>query len=153
MTTTLAAPFGGPIVAGDFDPVPKLGAPMVSLEELVVISLLSWGRAAADDDLPIEGGSRRGWWGDSTRDDGDVFGSRLWLLERSVATPSLVALAEDYAREALGWLLDDGIAVRVDVEVLPLEDGRLGLVVRVWRSLAGAPVEIRYPGLWEAING
>ncbi len=44
------------------------------------------------------------------------FGSRLHLLNRSKLTPQTVALAADYVREALQWMIDAGRATAVDVE-------------------------------------
>lgn len=51
---------------------------------------------------------RRGSWFQNP-----AFGSRLHLLSKNV--PRAAALAEDYAREALQWLLDTGKATRIDV--------------------------------------
>lgn len=41
------------------------------------------------------------------------FGSRLHLLKKNL--PRAAALAEEYAREALQWLLDTGRATRIDI--------------------------------------
>ena len=43
------------------------------------------------------------------------FGSRLHLLERAKNTEKTAALAEEYCREALQWLIDTGRATRIDV--------------------------------------
>lgn len=43
------------------------------------------------------------------------FGSRLHLLQRAKNTQKTAALAEEYCREALQWLIDTGRATRVDV--------------------------------------
>jgi phage gp46-like protein len=43
------------------------------------------------------------------------FGSRLHLLQRAKNTEKTAALAEEYCREALQWLLDVGRATKVDV--------------------------------------
>lgn len=51
---------------------------------------------------------RRGSWFQNPS-----FGSRLYLLTKNV--PRAEALAEEYAREALQWLLDTGKATRIDV--------------------------------------
>lgn len=47
-----------------------------------------------------------GWWGESVL--GTNIGSKLYLLDRSKAINETVNLAEQYAREALTWLIDDG---------------------------------------------
>jgi len=89
------------------------------LATAVLMSLFTDRRARKDDLLPDpEGNDRRGWWGDKTgeyREAGDQIGSRLWLLERSKTTSETITQAESYATEALQWLIDDGIAVKVDV--------------------------------------
>ena len=43
------------------------------------------------------------------------FGSRLHLLQRAKNTETTKRLAEDYAREALQWMLDTGKATNIDV--------------------------------------
>lgn len=62
------------------------------------------------------GADRRGWWADAYADvDGDAFGSRLWLLARSKQIPATVERARAYIREALQWLLDDGLVQSLQV--------------------------------------
>jgi len=43
------------------------------------------------------------------------FGSRLHLLQRAKNTEKTAALAEEYCREALQWLIDTGRATKIDV--------------------------------------
>jgi phage gp46-like protein len=43
------------------------------------------------------------------------FGSRLHLLQRAKNTEKTAALAEEYCREALAWLIDCGRATKIDV--------------------------------------
>jgi phage gp46-like protein len=43
------------------------------------------------------------------------FGSRLHLLQRAKNTEKTAALAEEYCKEALRWLMDTGRATRIDV--------------------------------------
>lgn len=142
-----------------YDPVPldPVG-PGTSLRALVVASLFTDRRAASDDVLPSDSGdppNRGGWWGDTYSgdaagtegDEGDLFGSRLWLLTRSRATMANVERARLYATEALQWLIDDGIAERVEVTAERIDRPRgppyIGLDVRLYRSAA-----TRYAELW-----
>jgi phage gp46-like protein len=72
-----------------------------------LISLMTDRRARGDDPIP-DGTDPRGWWADAM--DGQQIGSRLWLLERARNLPEVLRLAEDYIKEALQWLVDDGVA-------------------------------------------
>jgi phage gp46-like protein len=85
----------------------------VDLETAVLISLLTERRAAPDDDLPAGLVCKGGWWGDTYLKQ--PWGSRLWQLRRSVATPKTVARAKAYIEEALAWLVQDGVAKSVVV--------------------------------------
>lgn len=84
------------------------------LRTAIIISLFSDGRARDDDDLPT-GDDRRGWWGDAFLPPNDRIGSRLWLLEREKLTQQTLLRLRDYTREALAWLIEDGIAAAVSV--------------------------------------
>lgn len=84
------------------------------LRTAVIISLFSDGRARDDDVLP-SGDDRRGWWGDAFLPPSDRIGSRMWLLEREKMLPATLLRLRDYAREALAWLIEDGIAATVSV--------------------------------------
>ena len=83
------------------------------LETAVILSLFTDRRIPAGD-LPGGETDRRGWWGDALTDEGDL-GSRLWLVAREKTTATVLARAEHYAREALAWLVEDGLASSVDV--------------------------------------
>ena len=85
----------------------------------VLISLFSDRRANDDDVLPDpESSDRRGWWGDLAAPiiEGDQIGSKLWLLNREKTLPTVLQKAKQYAREALQWMIDDGVALTIDVE-------------------------------------
>jgi phage gp46-like protein len=107
------------------------------LATAVLLSLFLDRRAEADDDLPEPAAlnARRGWIGDALAfpgtDDADRIGSRLWLLRRAKQLPETLRLAEDYAREALEWLVADGLAAEVAVAAEWIARGTMGLSVRV----------------------
>jgi phage gp46-like protein len=86
------------------------------LEAAVWTSLFSDRRALPDDVIPDGTDDRRGWWGDTYADK--PIGSRLWLLDRAKRIPETLRRAEDYAREALAWLVEDGVAARVEVTAI-----------------------------------
>lgn len=117
------------------------------LARAVVISLFSWRRADDDDEVD---GDRMGWWGDTYADqDGDLTGSRLWLLLRSKVTDEAVQQAREYAEEALQWMLDDGVASRVIVEAERFAGGRdrIDMKVTVIKP-DGSGVSIRFQDVW-----
>lgn len=87
------------------------------LETAVIVSLFTDRLAAEGDAIPDGTADRRGWWGDMPIDataqgvtPPDLIGSRLWLLDRALQTQQTLQLAETYAKEALQWMLDDGVA-------------------------------------------
>jgi phage gp46-like protein len=68
------------------------------------------------------------------------FGSRLHLLHRAKCTARTEALATEYCKEALQWLIDAGRASKVDIytERDPLQDPhRLKLLVEVTKTDGG----------------
>jgi phage gp46-like protein len=122
-----------------------------SLRTAVILSLMLDRRANADDELPHGGTDRRGWWADAySEPPEDLVGSRLWLLSREKDLPDVRRRAEAYAREALQWLLDDGIAESIEVEAETVQRGWLGLLVTIRRP-GGGTVEQRYDYAWEAL--
>lgn len=124
------------------------------LRTAVIISLFTDARARDDDPLPDQGGDRRGWWGDCANDDpNDRIGSRLWLLAREKVVPATAIRAADYCREALAWMMDDGIAASAEVEctLLPVtaarRNGALLIAISIIRP-SGARLAIDF--LWDA---
>ena len=102
------------------------------LATAVLVSLFTDARVDADE-LPEGYTSRRGWWGDTLADDGDQIGSKLWLLHRRKQEPGLPAEAAGYAREALQWALDDGVAIEVEASAEWTGPGELALRVGVMK--------------------
>ena len=82
------------------------------LRTAVIVSLFTDRPALPGDKIPA-GLSRRVWWGFAYL--GFVFGSRLWLLKRTVITQAVLNLMQDYAIEALQWLVDDRVAGSIAV--------------------------------------
>jgi phage gp46-like protein len=118
------------------------------LETAVVLSLFSDRRANRDDALPDNSTERRGWWGDGFAEvAGDRFGSRLWLLSREKQTSEVLQRAREYAREALAWLVQDGIAREVIVTAEVVRQGVLGLGIEIRRGDAAA-VRYRFDSFW-----
>lgn len=118
-----------------------------SLQTAVTLSLYLDRRAKADDVLPDGTTDRRGWWADAWPSvEDDRIGSRLWLLWREKDLAEVRRLAEDYAREALAWLIDDRIAESVQAEADTLASGVLRLRITI-RQGDGSDRHFQY--VWE----
>lgn len=108
-----------------------------TLRTAAILSLFCDRRAEADDELPSQDGDRRGWWGDLPVDEGaddgrrDLIGSRLWLLSRAKELPETLNRAVQYAREALQWMIDDGVATKIDVTASWKSRGFLALLIDI----------------------
>ncbi|MEO3997175.1 phage GP46 family protein [Mesorhizobium sp. CAU 1732] len=103
-----------------------------------------------------DGDVNRGWPGDSfDLANGDVaLGSKLWLLRRRAIEPGLEVIAEDYAREALQTLIDQGAVARFDVvAVADRPAARLDLHVSAFAVDGSRTFDRRFAVLWEQIDG
>jgi phage gp46-like protein len=136
--------------AADFAVVQNDLATDDGLETSVFLSLFTDRRADDNDVLPDGDTDRRGWWGDAVAVvEGDKHGSRLWLLARSKQTQETIRRAEEYAREALAWLVEDRVAARVDVTAEVVRTGVLGLTVTIYRPRTDVTT-YRYDFNWAA---
>ena len=147
------------------------------LQTAIIISLFTDRRANDDDVIPDGSNNKRGWWADafpavdgqgrssvasagSAGATNDKIGSRLWLLHREKDMQLVVNRAHDYAVEALQWLVDDGVARRVDVqtgwvdkvsgaitETSQSRSGVLGIGVIVYRN-DGSVDKFRFDDFW-----
>jgi phage gp46-like protein len=117
------------------------------LSTSLLISLFTDRRANDDDKLP-DGTDPRGWWADAM--DGYKWGSRLWLLERARNLKETLRLAEDYANEALQWLVKDGVAKKVAVTAYAIGDCKntLGLHVEIFKP-DGKSLKWKYRYAWD----
>ncbi|NKB37848.1 MAG: hypothetical protein GKR93_11880 [Gammaproteobacteria bacterium] len=119
------------------------------LATAVILSLFTNRLANDDDVLPNGSDDKRGWWADAYPDiAGDNIGSRLWLLEREKDEQSVVNLAREYAEEALQWMLDDGVASRVDVVAGWVESSGVIVEVKtatVFKGMLAIGVDIHRP--------
>lgn len=121
-----------------------------TLETAVMISLFTDRRAEDGDTLEAGETDRRGWWADTFNEvAGDKIGSRLWRLRRTKRTQEVLLLAEQYAREALAWLVEDRVAERLEISAsfVGAEGWRLDIVVV--RPKAD-PAKFRYTQTWTA---
>lgn len=136
----------------------SLAGPDLALEDglrtAVAISLFTDALARPDDVIPDGTDDRRGWWGDMPREGlaRDAIGSRLWLLSREKRTERTRRRAEDYAREALSWMLADGVAAAVDVaaEWGGAAGDQLRMVVTIRRRADGRSASEVFDMVWAA---
>jgi phage gp46-like protein len=130
--------------------------PEDGLNTAVLLSLFTNRRALPGDVLPVAGMDQQGWWGDTQSPLlNEQIGSRLWLLARSKTTPEVLTKAEDIAREALQWLIDDKVASTVDVtaaqggtSLIPV----LALTVAIHKP-EGTAATFKYNLQWTAQKG
>lgn len=119
------------------------------LQTAVILSLFT-DRLADAGEAGVAATARRGWWGDAYAEaQGDRIGSRLWLLAREKRTTAVLVRAELYAREALQWLIDDGVASKVSTlaEAQGAQGDVLALAVEITRS-ATPVVRFRFESFW-----
>lgn len=119
------------------------------LQTAVLLSLFLDAPAQDGDVLPEGETDRRGWWGDS---EGDHYGSRLWLLDRAKATQETLDRAEEFAREALQWLLTDRVAESLVVTASFPRVGAWGLEIEVHRP-SKDPATYKFDSTWLAQAG
>ena len=100
------------------------------LDTAILVSLFTDARVRADE-LPPGHSWRRGFWGDAIEDEPDTTGSKLWLLRREKATQDVLVRARGYVREALQWMLRDGVAVAVNVDTFYRPPGTMNIQVEV----------------------
>ncbi len=120
-----------------------------TLQNAVILSLFCDARADAGDVLPVPGDTDlRGYWGDAYADvSGDSWGSKLWLLERAVCDQDTLDRAQQYAQEALQWMVDDGVAAEVTVTTSYPFPGRMRIAGEITKP-DGTTVPFSYDYVW-----
>ncbi|HHL0960518.1 TPA: phage GP46 family protein [Serratia marcescens] len=112
----------------------------------IYISLFTDRLARDDDDL--DGGSdRRGWWGDAG--ESVPIGSRLWLLRRQKLTTAVAIKAEDFANEAVQWLIDDGVVSAITTTAQIIYPRTLVLTLN-YQEPGKANANVKFAWVWES---
>ena len=114
------------------------------------VSLLTDERADASEELIPE--QRRGWIGDLVSTvTNRLFGGKLWLLDQRKLTQTTLNDATDFARKALSWFTEDGIAKTIDVSgvIVP----RSGIALNIKITSFDGSTDNHYVPLWEATGG
>jgi len=116
------------------------------LETAVTISLFT-DRRVTEEEKPYLANSKRGYWGDLFSEiDGDKMGSRLWTLEREKRTTEVLRRAEDYAREALNWMIEDGVVLSISAIASYDSNKFINLDIKIVKPLGN---ESRFQVLWD----
>lgn len=105
-----------------------------TLASAVLVSLFSDAPASEDEAERLSLDDRRGWWADALAPADGAWGSRLWCLDRTKPSAESARQAEERAKEALSWMLADGIANTIDAEaawVRGASGARLELAVAI----------------------
>ncbi|OTQ72053.1 hypothetical protein B6C99_11560 [Gilliamella sp. N-G2] len=119
-----------------------------SLYRALIISLFTFRRKNTSD----ESEHPYGWWGDSYPSiANDKIGSRLYLLARSKLTNQTANFAKIYIKEAVQWMIDDGIASRIDVSVMRTDLTVLVATINIYKK-DGRNEVFRFDNLWSDIN-
>ncbi|GBR03114.1 phage GP46 family protein [Gluconobacter cerinus] len=96
---------------------------------------------------------RRGWWGDAGADV--PIGSRIWQLRRAikVGEKAILLELEQIIREALQWLIDDGVVSSIDVatawSVMNVSTAEFS--VSLWEPTAAQPQTFLFSWTWEGL--
>lgn len=114
------------------------------LATAVLISLFTDQRAPDVSLLPDSEESLRGWWGDL---EDFKTGSLLWLLQREKMVSETATRAREYCLEALAWIIDEGIAEKIEVEADLRPPSGMNIKIYIYRGAA-----TRYSYLWRAIE-
>jgi phage gp46-like protein len=107
------------------------------------ISLFTDAEAGPDDVVPDGTGDPRGWWAGS-------IGSKLWLRERSKATPDLPELIRNDIGQALQWLIDDDVVASIAVTA-EYRDAKTIAAQVVLRRQDGTQMAMQFARVWETI--
>ena len=115
-----------------------------TLDTAILMSIFEEVRATAAEISDSK--SRRGWLGNEST-PGFEQGSKVWLFDQERVTGSVLAELGPIVRNGLQWLIDDGIAVSVEVEQPFLQNGKVVTFINLGRD--GSPVDRLFFELWD----
>jgi phage gp46-like protein len=90
--------------------------------------------------------SAAGWWGNSVSAPSERLTSQFETINTRTLTNATRLDAEEYARQALSWMIADGIAKKITVTASIPAVGMLGLVIEVEQPDRSST--IRYQVSW-----
>jgi len=117
-------------------------------ETAIPVSLFTDARAPAA--LVAEPQNRRGWIGNLlTAQTMRQLGSILWVLDQTRLTQETLNIARLAAQDAFQWMLDDGVALAVVVDVV--RTSQSGIIIHI-QITDTSNVVSRYQTLWRATD-
>lgn len=118
------------------------------LETAVSISLFTDRRASNDDVIPDGTDNKRGCWIDSYPEvEGDLIGSRLWLLFREKTQQGVINRAKAFIAEALQWMMDDGVVSEIQTDARFMEREILQIILFIVRP-GGDEINLQFEINW-----
>lgn len=120
------------------------------LESAVLVSLFT-DKRVLENEMPEGSTDKRGWWGDIVSEfEQDQIGSKLWLLDRGKADQETRVKAQQYASDALDWMLRDGLAETVTVTSELVNRKFIYLDISIVRPKASEIIGYRFQMAWDA---
>lgn len=101
------------------------------LRTSILISLFTDARCT-DDELPDGHKIKRGFWGDMFNDKKINTGSKIWLLEREKTSLETKERIQEYAKESLAWMVDEGIASKIETTASIFSSSEIKLEVKIY---------------------
>ena len=114
------------------------------LQSAVLISLFTDAQASPDDLGGDASADPRGWWGDAG------LGSKLWLRMRSKQTAATLVLVKADIQSALQWIVDDGVAAKIDVLTEWDAPGLLAAQITLHRT-DGSTANLTFDWAWRTL--
>lgn len=119
----------------------------LDLENAILISLLS--DRALEENSPAIDGYKGGWWGDVfPKVSNDKIGSLLWTLKREKATTETATRAREIVVNALDWMIEDGVASRIEVTTQIVERDCMEINIQIHRP--NGINEFKFDFAWQA---
>lgn len=134
-------------VSGVYDFSLKANGDIASEEFFDTATLMSLycERRATPSEVPISK-NRRGWIGNEST-PGFEIGSKLWLLDQSKLTRTVLNEASSYAETSLKWMVGDGYALSVSASARLDKNNTVSIDVVLERP--NSSIERRNYKLWE----
>lgn len=124
------------------------------LETAVLVSLFTNRRAEIEDVLPDNSDDKYGFWGDVLEpNEGDSIGSKLWLIGRHKMVDEVLPMVEEAIKEALKWMIDDGVASSVKAVASRYDMTTVYFEIEIIRPETGESVYYKYYYNWNAQIG